>query len=75
MYYGGIDRVYGEISKESADIILDLIEEYEEMREATKEETENVSKYVESISEPTGVEFLDLIEEYEEIKETTYETE
>ena len=33
MYYGGIDRVYGEISKESADIILDLIEEYEELVE------------------------------------------
>ncbi len=31
--YGGIDRIYGAISIESADIILDLIEEYIELLE------------------------------------------
>ena len=40
MYYGGIDRVYGEISIESADIILDLIEKYEELEETTYETKE-----------------------------------
>ena len=44
--YGGIDRVYGELSYKAADKVLDLIEEYEELVEAVAQgerESEEVS--------------------------------
>ena len=34
MYYGGIDRIHGDISIESADKVLDLIDDYVELVEA-----------------------------------------
>lgn len=34
----------------------------EPMRDATKEEVESVNKYIESISEPTGVNFFAVLE-------------
>lgn len=38
MYYGGIDRVYGNITIETADKILDLIDEYVELIEVIDKE-------------------------------------
>ena len=34
MYYGGIDRIYGDISIEGADKILDLVDEFTDLVEA-----------------------------------------
>lgn len=39
-YYGGIDRIYGDISIEGADVILDLVDEYVELVEAEEKEDE-----------------------------------
>ena len=44
MNYGGIDRLYGDISIEAADKILDLIEDYEELYEAVMDSRENTSE-------------------------------
>ena len=44
MYYGGIDRIYGDISIEAADKILDLIEDFEELYEAVMDSRENTSE-------------------------------
>ena len=38
MYYGGIDRSYGELSYEEADFILDLIDTYIEILETLEQE-------------------------------------
>jgi len=38
-HYGGIDRIYGDISIEGADKILDLIDEYVELVEMNKNST------------------------------------
>ena len=38
MYYGGIDRIYGDITIEAADKILDLIDEYVELIEVIDNE-------------------------------------
>ena len=38
MYYGGIDRLYGDISTDGADKILDLIDEYIELLESEGKE-------------------------------------
>lgn len=34
LHYGGIDRVYGDISIESADKILDMVDDYIELKES-----------------------------------------
>lgn len=34
LYYGGIDRLYGDISLEGADIILDIVDDYIDLKEA-----------------------------------------
>ena len=39
--YGGIDRLYGDISVESADKILDLIDEYTDLVESVSESKDN----------------------------------
>jgi len=36
LHYGGIDRVYGDISIECADKILDMVEDYVELVEAAE---------------------------------------
>lgn len=36
-YYGGIDRIYGDISIESADKILDIVDLYVELVESISE--------------------------------------
>ena len=38
--YGGIDRIYGDISIDAADKILDLVDEYEELVESVRKEGE-----------------------------------
>ena len=40
LYYGGIDRVYGDLSIEEADKILDLIDDYIELIESIEENKE-----------------------------------
>jgi hypothetical protein len=40
LYYGGIDRVYGDLSIEEADKILDLIDDYIELVESIEENKE-----------------------------------
>ena len=40
-YYGGIDRLYGEISIEAVDKILDLIDEYIFLVESLEEKEES----------------------------------
>lgn len=40
MYYGGIDRSYGELSFEEGDFILDLIDTYIEILETLYSEEE-----------------------------------
>ena len=37
-YYGGIDRIYGDISEKAADKILDIIDLYLEIVESLEEE-------------------------------------
>lgn len=39
--YGGIDRIYGNLSIDNADKILDLIDLYEYIVEVLEEEMEN----------------------------------
>lgn len=40
LYYGGIDRVYGDLSIEEADKILDIIDDYIELVESIEESKE-----------------------------------
>lgn len=44
MCYGGIDRIYGHISIESADKILDLIDDYVDLVEMCESAKENESQ-------------------------------
>ena len=44
-----------------------LLEEY--MREPTTEESESVKKYIDSISEPTGVKFDEIIDKLSQVPE------
>lgn len=43
-YYGGIDRIYGDISIESADRILDMVDLYVELVESIYEKEASQEK-------------------------------
>ena len=44
LYYGGIDRMYGDISIECADKILDMIDDYIELVEEVHEQAKSEGK-------------------------------
>lgn len=46
MGYGGIDRIYGNLSIDNADKILDLIDLYEYIVEALEEEKDEDGSFV-----------------------------
>lgn len=41
LHYGGIDRIYGDISIEGADKILDIVDDYIELLEEVHEQGES----------------------------------